>query len=205
MSLDKRDFKITECELSDIREFVQDHHYSGDVGGVTPKFCFRVDWRGLLAGAAIFGPPGMEASIEKYSENGTLELLELRRFVLIDDCPRNSESHVFGKIFQNIKKKGIQRILSYSDPAHGHFGIIYRGTGFRLIGRTAECCSIWHRNRWYSTRIINRYKDWRDKSKGFSRVALEVRELLKSGKATVREEPGKFIYLRDLVRAGTAF
>ena len=189
---------VKECPFADVREFVEQHHSSRTVGGVTPRFCFRVDWLGQLAGAAIFGLPGMDASIRKYSENGTVELLELRRFVLIDELPRNSESRVLGIIFRNLKKKGIQRILSLSDLAQGHKGIVYRATGFRLIGQTAKCCSIWHRNRWYSTRGINRYKTWTDKSKGFSKIAEELRELLRNGQAIVREEPGKLIYLKDL-------
>jgi hypothetical protein len=160
-------------------------------------------------GAAIFGRPGMRETIEKYSEFGKFKLVELRRFVMVDDTPRNSESKSIAIMLRILKRHGVQRVLRYADPNHGHVGTIYRALGFTLLGQTPSINVIWYRDsrypitninqyRKWSTRSVNRYVNYRKKDAGLRPFAREVRDALTSGKAVKRKEAGKFIYVKDL-------
>lgn len=159
------DLQVTACPLSAIATFVEQHHYSHAVKGLTPTFCFRVDAKGLLVGAAIFGHPGMKRTIDKYSEGGQLNLVELRRFIMLDEAPRNSESKVLGMMLKELKESGVQRVLCYSDPIHGHVGTIYKAVGFDYLGRTNPTIDARHQDRQWSTRSLNRYKNYQDKKR----------------------------------------
>jgi hypothetical protein len=192
-----------------VREFIEDHHYSKSVRGVTPTHCFKVLLDGQMVGAAIFGLPSMRETIEKYGEFGRFKLVELRRFVMIDDAPRNSESKSIAIMLRILKRYGVQRVLSYADPNYGHVGTIYRALGFTLLGQTPSINVVWYRDRRHSvgkidqyrkwsTRSVNRYKDYQDKDAGLLPFAREVRDALKSGKAVKKREVGKFVYVKDL-------
>jgi hypothetical protein len=192
-----------------VRAFIEKHHYSKSIKGVTPSNCFKVLLAGQMVGAAIFGLPGMRETIEKYSEFGRFKLLELRRFVMIDDTPPNSESKSIAIMLRILKKHGVQRVLSYTDPNYGHVGTIYRAAGFTLLGQTPSINVVWYRDsrhpvgkidqyRKWSTRSVNRYVNYQHKDAGLLPFAREVRDALKSGKAIKRKEAGKFIYVKDL-------
>jgi len=207
VTLDK--LQVTECPLSQIRDFIEQHHYSKSVRGVTPTHCFRIDHEGQLVGAAIFGIPAMRETIRKYSEDGRLKLVELRRLCFLDEAPRNTESKTIGIMCRILRNKGVQRILSYADLNQGHVGTIYKATGFSLLGQTPSIRVIWYRDRRFpvrnkdqyrkwSTRSINRYQNYQSKSDGLFPYAQEMRAALASGEAVSRIEAGKFIYLKDL-------
>lgn len=208
-----QNLRVEECPLADVRQFIESHHYSKSVKGVTPAYSFKVTLDGRLVGAAIFGLPAMKETREKYSEFGKCRLLELRRFVMVDDTPRNSESRSIAVMLKILKKHGIERILSYADPAHGHVGTIYKALGFVCLGQTSlgshiiyKNVAVHHRNnnrekdtnRRWSTRGINRYTDYRNKEQGLRTFTHEIRNALASGDAYYEKEPRKFIYLKDL-------
>jgi hypothetical protein len=77
-------------------------------------------------------------------------MLELRRLVLLDECPKNSESVVLGAMFRILAQAGIERILSFADPNEKrpdhpdgkHTGLIYRATGFHTVP-TSAVKAIW--------------------------------------------------------------
>ena len=199
---------VEECTVADVRAFIEEHHYSKSIKGVTPSHCFKVLLAGRRVGAAIFGLPSMRETIEKYGEFGRFKLLELRRFVMIDDTPRNSESKSIGIMLKLLKKHGVKRVLSYADPNYGHVGTIYRATGFTLLAQTPSISVVLYRDprrigkgdrgRKWSTRIINRYADYRHKDAGLLPSAREIREALTSGEAIKKKEVGKFVYVKDL-------
>jgi hypothetical protein len=195
--------RVTECEMNEVSAFVEEHHYSHSVKGVTPSFCFRVDWDGELIGAAIFGRPAMKETIDKYSEGGRLHLVELRRFCLIDETPDHAEGKVLGIMLRELKKRGVDRVLSYSDPNYGHTGIIYRGTGFRYLGQTSSINVILWQGRKWSTRSVNRYKNHMRKDLGLRSSTHMLRDALERGEAVIKRELGKFIYLKHLTAATT--
>ena len=127
-SLRSIDLFVAPCELGAIKTFIETHHYSHSVFGVTASRCFSVTYQDELAGGAIFGLPAGVGVAAKYADGGNL--LELRRFALHDKAPRNSESRALGVMFRTLRREGYTRILSYADPMHGHSGVIYKATGF---------------------------------------------------------------------------
>jgi hypothetical protein len=192
-----------------VRAFIEQHHYSKSIKGVTPSHCFRVLLDGQMAGAAIFGLPSMRETIEKYGEFGRFKLVELRRFVMIDDAPRNSESKSIATMLRILKRYGVQRVLTYADPTYGHVGTIYRALGFTLLGQTPSINVVWYRDRRHSvgkidqyrkwsTRSVNRYANYQNKDMGLLPFAREIRDALRSGKAVKKREVGKFVYVKDL-------
>jgi hypothetical protein len=181
--------QVFECEQREIQDFVERMHYSHSVFGITAEICFKVMDDEEIVGAAIFGKPAGMGVLKKYSENGKFRTTELRRFVLEDDCPRNSESKLLAVMFRMLRKKGFQRILSYADPAVGHCGIIYRATGFSYLGYTAKRKHVLWKDKKYPDRNIHQVN---------FPYHVELREALKTGEATRFEVPGKYIYLKTL-------
>lgn len=201
---------VEECSSADVRTFIEEHHYMGSIAGVTPSNCFKVMLDGRLVGAAIFGLPAMREPLEKYSEFGKYKLLELRRFVMVDDTPRNAESKSIAVMLRILQRHGVQRILSYADPTYGHVGTIYKALGFLCLGqnrggpdidyqgRRVRRSSLDRYHRW-STRALNRYKNYENKAAGLTPFAKEIREALKTGEAVKKKDAGKFIYIKDLI------
>lgn len=189
-------FWVTECSKSEIAAFIEEHHYSKNVKGVTASICFRVDRDRELVGAAIFGPPAMKQTQDKYSDR-KLRMLELRRLCFIDDTPKCTESKMIGLMLRKLAKRGIERVLSYCDPNHGHYGISYRGAGFHCLGQTAPITEIWWQGRKWSTRSLNHYVN-DDRSLGFREDALELRAALERGEAVKVLGVGKYIFVKDL-------
>jgi len=63
------------------------------------------------------------------------EVIELTR-LWIDDCVgKNGESYLIGNTIKMIDKP---IIISYSEPEHGHLGIVYQATNFLYTGLTAK-------------------------------------------------------------------
>jgi hypothetical protein len=126
-----------------------EHHYSQSVKGATPFLCFEVVHKENLqkqVGAAIFGPPGQAQTDATYSElsSGSQRpkyvCVELRRFVLLEEEGKNSESFILSRILQKLTHLGVDRVISYADPnqlrdSHPdgkHTGLIYRAVGFHF-------------------------------------------------------------------------
>jgi len=182
--------EVRECGLAYIKTFVEDWHYSHSVFGITGRRFFCVTVRDELVGAAIFGiPAGMGVS-EKYDPDG-LGLLELRRFVMVDDLPKNSESRCLGAMFRTLKASGVGIILSYADPNHGHVGTIYKATGFEYRGTTDARKHVRWRGRLYPDRNIHQVN---------FPYHLELRQALADGTATLENVPGKHVYTKVLAR-----
>jgi len=182
--------RVEECDLKAIQAFVVAHHYSGSVFGITGRRFFRVDVDGALVGAAIFGTPAGRGVAEKYDPNGE-GLLELRRFVMIDDLPKNAESRTLGVMFRALKKDGLRFILSYADPSHGHVGVIYRATGFTYLGTTSARKHVLWKGKKYPDRNIHQTN---------FPYHHELRAALADGSAVRFKVPGKHIYLKELTR-----
>jgi hypothetical protein len=180
--------RVYPCVLSDIKQFVEEWHYSHSVFGITGSHFFRVeDWPSTV-GAAIFGRPAAFNVARKYATDGA-PLLELRRFCMTDECPKNAESRVLGVMFRLLRKEGIRWVLSYADPAHGHAGTIYRATGFTYRGLTAKRRHIRWRGKVYPDRNLHQTKFPYHK---------ELRHALENGEANIVDIPGKHIYLKRL-------
>ena len=133
-----RDLEINDCPVSDVRKFIEENHYSKSINGVKITQCFAVTHKGMLCGAVLLGQ--LSTTAWKKFGDSEAEVLELRRLVLLDECGRNSESRVIGYCLRWIKKniKQVKTIVSYADPMHGHSGVIYRASNFKMVGMTPD-------------------------------------------------------------------
>lgn len=133
-----RELIIRECDRSEISEFIETNHYSKSINGVKSSACFAVDHGGRLVGAVLFGQMSTTAW-KRFGERES-EVIELRRLVMLDECPKNSESRVVGYTLRWIKKNYplVKIVVSYADPNHGHTGVIYRASNFKLHGMSGK-------------------------------------------------------------------
>jgi hypothetical protein len=182
--------RVRICHVHDIQGVIERVHYSHSIFGVTTDFCYAVEHRSVIVGGAIFGKPAAYNVAAKYGAEG---LTELRRFVLTDECPRNSESRVIGFMLRDLKREGVKRVLSYADPAHGHSGVIYKALGFKYMGKTAKRKHIMWKGKKYPDRNVHQVN---------FPFHLELRAALADGSATRVEVPGKHIYLRCFTPSG---
>lgn len=133
-----RDLAISPCIVSEVRGFIEGHHYSKSINGVKITQCFKVEHLGKLVGAALFGQ--LSTTAWKKFGQAEAEVLELRRLVLLDECGKNSESRVVGSCLQWVKVNlcDVKVVVSYADPMYGHSGVVYKATNFEFIGVTPD-------------------------------------------------------------------
>lgn len=195
MIIKARNLVIQPCELAEIRDFVEKHHYSHNVNGVKITQCFRVMHEGTLVGGVIFGQMSTTAW-KKFSEN-ECEVLELRRLVLIDEAGRNSESRVIGTCLRWIKKniKHVNVIVSYADTMYGHIGTIYKASNFEYMGLSAKDKGY----RDIDTGKIYHSRALRTKYKGkYKPFVVKLRDKLDNGLLEKIELSGKHCYIYRL-------
>jgi len=125
-----------------VQNFLEKNHYLGRVQGW--RYAFAIKYKNYIVGCATFGRPVARFEDQK-------KTLELTRFVLLDACPRNSESYILSKLLKILRKDGWKRFISYSDLEEGHSGTIYRATNWRKVGvvggsdwrnRPGRICSV---------------------------------------------------------------
>lgn len=167
-----KDLEVTPCDICEIKDFIENNHYSHSVNGVKITFCFSVKFNDNLVGGVIFG--AMSTTAWKRFAKEEQKVLELRRLVLVDEAGKNSESRVIGYCLRWIKKhaKHIDIVVSYADPLHGHTGVIYRASNFKYEGTSSpdkgfidkESGKIYH-SRALRTKYRGDYKPFVKKTK----------------------------------------
>ena len=122
--------KLTTEHHSIINRF----HYSKKIPPNAGEIVYQsLDADEIFGAACLSKPVGIRCQ-GVYSKSGK-QVLELRRLALIDNTPKNTESYFIGNILRDLKRtKLYDGVLSYSDPNHGHRGIIYRASNFKYIG-----------------------------------------------------------------------
>src|SRR5439155_9897502 len=91
-----------------------------------------------LVGAAILTPGARNAYRVLAGARGR-DVATLARLWLADQIPRNAESRVLGIILRDLRREGrFKALVSYADPQAGHAGIVYRASGWRYLGMTAD-------------------------------------------------------------------
>ena len=188
------DYEVRPVDRKDVREFIEEHHYSHNINGLRSNYCFGMFNRdGTLVGAMMYGHFAMAGVWKKYAEHPE-DVIELRRLVLIDDTPRNAESYFIGKTIRWLKKNtSIKTIVSYADPNYGHAGVIYRATNFVHVGMTSPGRVImWNGKKYHDKAIRTRYKG---ELKPF---AARLKEALDSGEAHYVKQLPKHIYQLEL-------
>lgn len=136
--MNPKELSVILCERSEIRSFIETHHYSKSINGVKSTFCFKILFKERLVGAILFGQ--LSTTAWKKFSNVEEEVLELRRLVLVDAAKKNSESRVISKAIKQIKKasSAVKFIVSYADPNYGHTGVIYRASNFKFVGMSGK-------------------------------------------------------------------
>lgn len=184
---------VLEVSLTTVREFVETWHYSRSVNGVKVDVCFAMMSPDVMLGAAIFGPLATTAW-KAYNDNEQ-RVTELRRFVCVDDCPRNTETWFLARCLRIMRRKGAwDVVVSYADPEFGHCGLIYQAGNWSYRGQTnddtvlIEPSGKRHHSRSLRTRYNGHYKPF----------VRRLREMAARGELEVRPVPGKHIYTYNL-------
>ena len=136
--MNPKELSVILCERSEIRSFIETHHYSKSINGVKSTFCFKILFKESLVGAILFGQ--LSTTAWKKFSSSEEEVLELRRLVLVDSAKKNSESRVISQAIKQIKKASstVKFIVSYADPNYGHTGVIYRASNFKFVGMSGK-------------------------------------------------------------------
>tara|TARA_R100000742_G_C4254074_1_gene72139 strand:- start:263 stop:865 length:603 start_codon:yes stop_codon:yes gene_type:complete len=198
--LDYRDKKVTDFEVKlitrkDVKDFVENWHYSQSINGLRISYVFGLFCDGNLIGAMIYGPLGMANTWKKYGKEES-DVIELRRLCCIDNTPKCTESYFIGKTQRWLKKyTKHQIIVSYADAHYNHTGIIYRATNFKYEGLTSKGRVIEYDGRTYHDKAIR--TKYKGKLKPF---AQRLKDALDIGEAKYIQTPGKHIYTFRLIR-----
>lgn len=127
-----------------VAEFVRSHHYSRTMTAARRQFgLYRGD---QLVGAAVFGVPARAEALSAVPAPQE-EVLDLGRFVLLDDVPANGETWFLGRCFELLLRAGFAGVVSFADPVRrtaldgrvvmpGHLGTIYRAHNAVYTGRS---------------------------------------------------------------------
>jgi hypothetical protein len=126
---------VRRCQPSEARAVVQwlkERHY---LRSAPPGFIHVLEILegGQRIGAMILGRPGPRGLDPD-------RILELTRAYLVDEAPRNSESHALALMRKHVRTwlPGIRLLLAYSDPSVGHTGGIYEADGWAPFGKTGH-------------------------------------------------------------------
>lgn len=186
-----KNFEVVLCERNDIRDFIEEHHYSKNINGCIADYCFKLlDENGEMIGASFFGRMAMANQWKRYGDS-LEQVTELRRLCCIDDTPKNTESFFIGKMLKWLKNNtDIKVVVSYADPEYGHEGTIYKASNFNLDGRSSKGRVImWNGQKYHDKAIRTKYKG---ELKPF---AKRLKQALEDGEAFYKRTEGKFRYL----------
>jgi hypothetical protein len=187
------DYTVSICERLEIKEFVEQWHYSKSINGVISDYCFKLLDKGKLIGAMIFGRMAMANQWKKYAKQPT-EVIELRRLCCIDDTKKNTESYFISKCIKWLRMNTkIKIIVSYADPFYSHSGIIYKASSFDYLGQSNPGKFIMYNGKKYHDKTI------RTKYKGkLKPYAERIKQALDVGDAKYINVEGKHIYIKHI-------
>jgi hypothetical protein len=130
------------------KAFVEQHHYSGSYPAARARFGLYEIATAALVGVAVFSHPPNEAVLRKLPCE-RMSGIELGRFVLLDNVAGNGESWFLARCFEQLRAKGIEALISHSDPLPrrstdgtivlpGHVGNVYQATNAVYGGRASK-------------------------------------------------------------------
>lgn len=188
-----KDFVVEPCERSEIKDFIETHHYSHNINGCITDYCFKMTYNGEIIGAMFYGRMAMANQWKRFADSET-GVSELRRLVCIDDTPRNTESYFIGHTLRWLKKNtDLKVIVSYADAEYGHAGTIYKASNFEYHGFKKGAKVIIHNGKQYHDKAI------RTKYKGnLKPFAQRLKDALDCGEAYYKETVGKHTYVYNL-------
>lgn len=124
------------------KAFVTRHHYSASYPAARWRMGLYAS--GALVGVAVFSVPMRREVLRPFPDPSVAT--ELGRFVLVDTVRANGESWFLGRCFELLRRKGIEGVVSFSDPFPratergervfaGHIGTIYQATNAVFLGQ----------------------------------------------------------------------
>lgn len=186
-----KDMVVLPCLRSEIKDFIEENHYSKSINGCMSSYCFKLMYDGVMIGAAFFGGLAMANQWKRFSETAD-DVIELRRLCCVDDTPKNTESYFIGAMLRWLKKHtSIRVVVSYADQEHNHVGTIYKASNFEYWGKQKGAKVIDYGDKVYHDKAI------RTKYKGeLKPFAKRLKEAVDAGIATYRDTAGKhtFVY-----------
>jgi len=171
------------------KELIKKFHYSKSYKTMLHKYIFGLyDQNHVLIGSAVFGTP-MNIKLMKSG------FLELRKFVLIDEAPFNSESFFLGNCLRLLKqKKTYKKVVTFADPNKKHLGTIYKATNWKFDDKqTVDNPRVIK----YGKRRIHLRQVYQKKLGAYTKNALEIQRLIKTGKAKVIKQKPKLRFVYD--------
>lgn len=121
---------LNQCEVREIHtnaifDFINKYHYLGYCPAIS-MYRIGLFCKGYIVGACLMSHP---TSTKECQDD-----LEIQRFVLHPNCPKNTASWFLSRCLKIAKRDGFKRVISYADTAAGHTGTIYKAVNFRCIG-----------------------------------------------------------------------
>jgi len=135
-----KDLKLKTISSKLANQFIKDTHYSGKVAP-NSQLHFGVYYEGGLHGVMQYGPSiNKKGTVNLVAGTGFYEFCELNRMAFDDVLPKNSESRAIAISLKLIKKYAphIKWVISFADATSCGDGAIYRASGFKLVGATAN-------------------------------------------------------------------
>uniref|UniRef100_A0A6M3K0B1 N-acetyltransferase domain-containing protein n=1 Tax=viral metagenome TaxID=1070528 RepID=A0A6M3K0B1_9ZZZZ len=151
------------------KPFVEKHHYTHSIGIV--ECACGLFFNNLLVGVITFAHvSGRTTAKSILSDSTSKEVWELRRMVLLDSCPTNSESFFICRAVKIVKEHNseLRLLVAFADCNVGHTGHVYKASGWKEWGKTSP---EWH----YTTKdnvYVNKYIVWR-RAKSFGKKERE--------------------------------
>ena len=133
--MNSSDYQVSKIDKRLARTLIKTHHYSK--AWSSSKYTIGLLKNDFVVGVACYGSPVgrmVSDSISPLIKQN--EILELKRLWIADSEGKNVESWFLGQTFKWLKlnDKTIKVLVSYSDPDHGHLGIIYQATNWLYQG-----------------------------------------------------------------------
>lgn len=177
----------------DIKNFIEENHYSGNINGCISDYCFALFYEDVMIGAMFYGRMAMAGQWKRFSDKES-DVIELRRLCCIDDTPKNTESFFIGNTLRWLKKNtNIKVVVSYADAEYNHTGIIYQASNFKFEGfRKGAKVINFEGKKYHDKTIRTKYKG---ELKPFS---IRIKEALDDGRAYYSKTKGKYCYVYKL-------
>lgn len=194
MKSEKLDYVVKQVNRKDIRTFIEDNHYSGNINGVISDYCFAMyDTDEQMVGAAIFGRMAMAGQWKRFGDAAE-DVIELRRLCCLNEAFRNSESYMIGKMLRWLKRNTKHKVVvSYADAEHNHSGVIYRASNFVYEGfRKGAKVIVWNGKQYHDKTIRTMYNGV------LKPFAERVKSALDTGEATYKLTAGKHCFIYKL-------
>jgi len=183
------DYCVQVVDVSVVRSFIEENHYSKSINGCKVSVCYALYDDVYLVGAILYGA----LSTTAWKKYGTSEsdVVELRRLCLLDSTCKNTGSWFISKTIKDIKKRFDFKIcISYADPYHDHVGFVYQASNWSFLGKTPkDKLLVTPEGKTYHSRAMR--TKYKGKLKPF---AQRLKDLNDQGLLTEVVTPGKYIY-----------